>query len=124
MISTGLRLEFPRLSDGAFTATVLDAAAANAPVDLTDCQLVLMVKTALDEPNAAAKLTLEIDSGITIENAEAGEIRVDFTAAQLDLPPKQYLWDLRLVDGDGHVKSLVKPSPFTVRAVVNTDVPA
>lgn len=87
-------------------------------IDITDMQILFTVKRAPDDDKTDSSALVAVDA--TITDAHTAEVVLD--GDQSDLPPRQYAWDLKIVDSSGR-STHTSVGQLTVRPVVTNRVP-
>ena len=87
-------------------------------IDITGMQILFTVKRAPDDDPDDSTALVAVDAAIT----DAHTAEVVLSSAESDLPPRQYAWDLKIVDADGR-STHTSVGQLTVRPVVTNRVP-
>ena len=87
-------------------------------IDITDMQILFTVKRAPDDDKTDSTALVAVDATIT----DAHTAEVVLSSEQSDLPPRQYAWDLKIIDSDGR-STHTTVGQLTVRPVVTNREP-
>ena len=82
-------------------------------IDITGMQILFTVKRAPDDDPTDGTALVAVDATIT----DAHTAEVILTSEQSDLSPRQYQWDLKIVDADGR-STHTSVGQLTVRPVI------
>lgn len=109
-------VEIYRRNSRVLNLTVTDE--ADAAVDLTGCTVHWVVCDAV----GTALIEKSMGAGITIENAAAGQIRIDLAPDDTDIPPGTYQHELLVIDENGN-RYTALAGQFTVLPSLTVDIP-
>lgn len=86
------------------------------PIDVTvwgadddDCELIVSLKKNIEDDEAIWQRIYPVENGLAT---------IELTYAETHYTPGRYYWDMRVRYSDGSLKTLIKPTSFTIVEVV------